>query len=79
LSGKTTKIPLRFRRPTLPKGWAYEEGVAEGGGEEVKAEVSGPSQLSRSKRSSRYRRRSMREDVPDSRAHPYATRSRNRL
>ena len=25
LSKKTTKIPLRFRRPTLPKGWVYED------------------------------------------------------
>ena len=24
-SKKTTKIPLRFRRPTLPKGWVYRE------------------------------------------------------
>ena len=24
-SKKTTKIPLRFRRPTLPKGWVYHE------------------------------------------------------
>src|ERR1700677_3911666 len=78
LSEKTTKIPLRYRRPTLPKGWEYEEDVAEGGGEEVKAEVRDQSQLSLSKRSSRYHRRSMREDTPDSRAHPYNTRSRIR-
>ena len=79
LSGKTTKIPLRFRRPILSKGWAYEEDVVAEGGEGVKAEVQDPSQLSPSKRSSRYRRRSMREDAPDSRAHPYKTRSRYRL
>src|SRR6202453_3733636 len=78
LSGKTTKIPIRFRRPTLPKGWEYEADVAEGGGEEVKTEVRDQSQSSQSKRSSRYHRRSMREDAPDSRAHPYRTRSRNR-
>src|ERR1700677_4939001 len=36
LSGKTTKIPLRFRRPTLPKGWVYEADVVDGGGEEIK-------------------------------------------
>src|SRR6202453_4997902 len=78
LSEKTTKIPLRFRRPTLPKGWEYEADVAEGGGEEVKDEVRDQSQSSRSKRSSRYHRRSMREDAPDSRAHPYRPRSRIR-
>src|SRR6202453_3073955 len=78
LSEKTVKIPLRFRRPTLPKGWVYEADVAEGGGEEVKAEVRDQSQSSQSRRSSRYHRRSMREDAPDSRAHPYRTRSRNR-
>ena len=33
-SKKTTKIPLRFRRPTLPKGWVYEE--------DIKAEESTP-------------------------------------
>src|ERR1700677_3489824 len=79
LSEKTTKIPIRFRRPTLPKGWKYEADVAEGGGEEVKAEVRDQSQSSQLRRSSRYHRRSMREDAPDSRAHPYGTRSRNRL
>ena len=26
-SKKTTKILLRFRRPTLPKGWVYEEDI----------------------------------------------------
>ena len=26
-SKKTTKIPIRFRRPTLPKGWVYEEDI----------------------------------------------------
>src|SRR6202453_1728772 len=40
--GKTTKIPLRFRRPTLPKGWRYEEEVAEAEGEVVKEEGGGP-------------------------------------
>src|SRR6202453_4125476 len=40
--GKTTKIPLRFRRPTLPKGWKYEEEVAEAEGEVVKEEGGGP-------------------------------------
>src|ERR1700677_86218 len=79
LSGKTTKIPLRFRRPTLPKGWVYEGADVEGGGEGVKAEDQDPSQLSPLRRSSRYHHRSMREDAPDSRAHPYKTRSRNRL
>src|SRR6202453_851057 len=78
LSEKTTKIPLRFRHPTLPKGWEYEADVAEGGGEEVKAEVRDQSQSSQSKRSSRYHRRSMWEDAPESRAHPYRTRSRIR-
>src|ERR1700677_1111908 len=78
LSEKTTKIPLRFRRPILSKGWAYEADVAEGGGEEVKAEVRDQSRSSQSKRPSRYHRRSMREDAPDSRAHPYKTRSRIR-
>src|ERR1700677_417821 len=37
LSEKTVKIPLRFRRPILPKGWAYEADIAEEGGKEVKA------------------------------------------
>src|SRR6202453_2507082 len=64
LSGKTTKIPIRFRRPTLPKGWAYEADVAEEGGEGGKAEVPDLSQSSNSKRPSHYRRRSMREDAP---------------
>ena len=27
LSKKMTKIPLRFRQPTLPKGWVYEEDI----------------------------------------------------
>src|ERR1700677_3023366 len=76
LSEKTTKIPLRFRRPTLPKGWAYEEGVAEEGGREVKDEVA--DQLSQSTHSSRYPRRSTREDKRASKAHPYTTRSRIR-
>ena len=40
--GKTTKIPLRFRRPTLPKGWKYEEEVAEVEAEVVKEEEGGP-------------------------------------
>ena len=40
--GKTTKIPLRFRRPTLPKGWRYEEEVAEAEGEVGKEEGGGP-------------------------------------
>src|ERR1700677_2001764 len=40
--GKTTKIPLRFCRPTLPKGWRYEEEVAEAEGEVVKEEGGGP-------------------------------------
>src|ERR1700677_3626623 len=79
LSEKTTKITLRSRRPPLPKAWEYEADVAEGGDEGVKAEVRDQSQSSPSKRSSRYHRRSMREDAPDSRAHPYKTRSRNRL
>ena len=78
LSGKTVKIPLRFRRPTLPKGWAYEEDVVEGGDEEVKGEEQDQSQSSPSKRSSRYRRRSMLEDDRASKAHPYKTRSRIR-
>src|ERR1700677_3397683 len=52
LSGKTTKIPIRFRRPTLPKGWAYEEDVVEGGGREVKDEEPGLTQSSPSKHSS---------------------------
>ena len=40
--GKTTKIPLRFRHPTLPKGWRYEEEVVEAGAEVVKEEGGGP-------------------------------------
>src|ERR1700677_4645592 len=40
--GKTTKIPLRFRHPTLPKGWKYEEEVAEAEAEVVKEEEEGP-------------------------------------
>src|ERR1700677_1055840 len=40
--GKTTKIPLRFRRPTLPKGWRYEEEVAEAEVEVVKEEEGDP-------------------------------------
>src|ERR1700677_1220696 len=36
--GKTTKIPLRFRHPTLPKGWKYEEEVAEAEVEVVEEE-----------------------------------------
>src|ERR1700677_3065650 len=40
--GKTTKIPLRFRRPTLPKGWKYKEEVAEVEGKVVKEEGGGP-------------------------------------
>ena len=27
LSKKTTKIPMRFCQPTLPKGWVYEEDI----------------------------------------------------
>src|SRR6202453_2941227 len=71
LSEKTVKIPLRFRRPILPKGWAYEEGVAEEGGKEVKDEGTDQSQSSPSTRSNRYPRRSTREDKRASRAHPY--------
>src|SRR6202453_2677122 len=40
--GKTTKIPLRFRRPTLQKGWRYEDEVVEAEGEVVKEEGGGP-------------------------------------
>ena len=40
--GKTTKIPLRFRRPTLPKGWKYEEEVAGVEAEVVIEEEGGP-------------------------------------
>src|ERR1700677_419978 len=78
LSEKTVKIPLRFRRPTLPKGWAYEEGVAEEGGREVKDEAADLSLLSPSTHFSRYPRRSTQEDKRASRAHPYTTRSRIR-
>ena len=28
-SSKTTKIPMPYRLPTLPKGWRYEDGVGE--------------------------------------------------
>src|SRR6202453_528975 len=78
LSEKTVKIPLRFRRPILPKGWAYEEGVAEEGGKEVKDEGTDQSQSSPSIHSNRYPRRSTREDKRASRPHPYITRSRIR-
>src|ERR1700677_4656046 len=78
LSEKTVKIPLRFRRPTLPKGWAYEEGVAEEGGKEVKDKETHQSQSSPSIPSNRYPRRSTREDKRASRAHPYINRSRIR-
>src|SRR6202453_5078053 len=40
--GKTTKIPLRFRRPTLPKGWKYEDEVVEVEAEVVKEEGGDP-------------------------------------
>ena len=33
-SSKMTKIPMQYRRPTLPKGWTYEDGV-----DEVKREL----------------------------------------
>src|ERR1700677_500515 len=38
VSGKTTKIPLCFRRPILPKGWAYEEDIVDEGEEVIKRE-----------------------------------------
>src|ERR1700677_1833618 len=78
LSGKTTKIPIRFRRPTLPKGWAYEEDAEEGGGKEVKGEAADQSRSLTSKRSSRNHRHSMLEADRASKAHPYKTRSRIR-
>src|SRR6202453_603511 len=70
LSGKKTKIPLRFRRPTLPKGWKYEEDVVAGGEEVVKREEEDPCASSTLRRSS-CRRNIMLEDVRDSRKHPY--------
>ena len=41
-SKKTMKIPLRFRRPTLPKGWVYNEEPEEG----LAKDKAGPSTLS---------------------------------
>src|ERR1700677_1342594 len=71
LSGKTVKIPLRFRRPTLPKGWAYEEDVVEGGGEVIKGEEPDQSLSSTSKRSNRPRRLSTLPGNRVFRRHPY--------
>src|ERR1700677_1599617 len=79
LSGKTTKIPIRFRRPTLPKGWEYEADVAEGGGGGGKAEGRAPSPSAQPKIPQPFPPRLMGGGPPDSRAHPYKTRSRNRL
>src|SRR6202453_3469197 len=71
LSEKTTKIPLCFRRPTLPKGWAYEEDVVEGGGEVIKGEEPDQSLSSTSKHSNRRHRLSTLEGGRASRLHPY--------
>ena len=72
LSGKTTKIPLRFRRPTLPKGWVYEADVEEGG-EVIKDEERDQCQSSKSTRSNHRRRPSMLEEGRNSKHHPYRT------
>src|ERR1700677_4867330 len=71
LSGKTTKIPLRFRRPILPKGWDYEEDVLAGGGEVIKGEEPDRSLSSTSTHSSRHRRRSTLPDDRVFKRHPY--------
>ena len=70
LSGKTTKIPLRFRRPTLPKGWKYEEDVVEEEAEVIKREEEDQFAFSTSRRSNR-RRSITAGDGRESRAHPY--------
>src|SRR6202453_976134 len=72
LSGKTTKIPLRFRRPTLPKGWVYEADVMEGGEEVIKDEEPDQCKSLKSTRSSR-RHPSTLEGGHDSKHHPYNT------
>src|ERR1700677_4367133 len=70
LSEKTTKIPLCFRRPILPKGWAYEEDIVDRGGEVIKDEEPDQSPSSKSTHSSR-RRISTLEGVRAFKLHPY--------
>src|SRR6202453_1506503 len=77
LLGKTTKIPLCFRRPTLLKGWKYKEDVVEEGEEVIKHEGEDLFEFSTLRRSSR-RRNTMSEDVWDMRKHPYTRTGRYR-